>query len=155
MPTGVYQRDWTDLSRFEEKFIPVPEAGCWIWTAATNSMGYGRMVFNGPARLAHRISYQLYRGPIPDGMCVCHKCDTPLCVNPDHLFLGTFSDNARDMVRKFRSYVAYEAIKPNCKRGHPLSGGNLKITSAGRRQCLACVEITREIRRENRVYDAK
>ncbi len=88
--------------RFEEKFIPEPNSGCWLWTAVCKKKGYGLFGMGRSMRLAHRVSFDLYVGEIPDGMFVCHKCDTPACVNPDHLFLGTVSDNARDMVNKGR-----------------------------------------------------
>ena len=90
--------------RFFEKVIPVPEAGCWLWTGAVDPKGYGRFLNTATRRsvLAHRTSWELLRGPIPDGMFVCHKCDTPGCCNPDHLFLGTPSDNNADMTRKGR-----------------------------------------------------
>lgn len=91
--------------RFEAKYEPIPECGCWLWTAAENEKGYGVIGVGGRGtgkRYAHRVSYELHVGPVPDGMCVLHKCDTPLCVNPDHLFLGTVADNVNDMTFKDR-----------------------------------------------------
>lgn len=76
--------------------------GCWLWTAATHTYGYGRLFANGVVTEAHRVSYELNVGPIPDGMHVCHRCDNPPCVRPEHLFLGTNTENRRDSVRKNR-----------------------------------------------------
>jgi hypothetical protein len=92
----------TIIERFEEKFIPVPEIGCWLWEAATFKDGYGAFRANGKQNRAHRFSYQLYRGEIPDGALVRHKCHVPSCVNPDHLLLGTVADNVGDKVRAER-----------------------------------------------------
>jgi hypothetical protein len=91
------------LARFEAKFIPEPNSGCWLWTGGTSGYGYGH--FSLPVRgcrTAHRAAWTLYRGQIPAGLHVLHKCDVRCCVNPSHLFLGTHSDNMRDMVRKGR-----------------------------------------------------
>lgn len=150
VPTGVYDRRRGTLREIiESRADPVPESGCWLWTYSLNNKGYGRLAFNGKPRLVHRLAYTEYNGAIPEGMSVCHKCDTPSCVNPTHLFLGTQSDNAIDMVRKMRSYVAFEKAKTHCNRGHELSGENLYVhKSTGRRQCKACARITSEERRK-------
>ena len=87
-------------------FIPVTESGCWLWESAIgNQFGHGCLKYggrNGKKLLAHRASYEIHNGEIPEGMCVLHRCDVPSCVNPDHLFLGTRQDNMDDMAAKNR-----------------------------------------------------
>ena len=83
--------------------IPVPESGCWIWVGGWNSTSrYGRYRINGRYVDTHRLFYLMFKGEIPKGMHVCHKCDTPPCCNPDHLFVGTPADNMQDMIKKGR-----------------------------------------------------
>jgi hypothetical protein len=93
--------------RFESKFIAEPNSGCWLWTACFQpppSLPYGRFQLNKRSgAYAHRVAYELYVGPIPDGLFVLHKCDTPQCVNTNHLFLGTKADNNRDKEQKGRA----------------------------------------------------
>lgn len=92
----------TPMERLLKKVVPVTESGCWIWTGATRPNGYGCFQLDGKIEGAHRASFILHGGVIPSGYCVCHKCDTPACVNPDHLFVGTHLDNNRDTIKKGR-----------------------------------------------------
>lgn len=93
--------------RFEEKYIPEPNSGCFLWLSYVGTNGYASFHVNKVGdRRANRVAWELYRGPIPDGMHVLHKCDNRVCVNPDHLFLGTHLDNMRDMKAKGRLIVA-------------------------------------------------
>ncbi len=80
----------------------VDVSGCVLWTAAKEPRGYGNIRWRGRMWRAHRLSWVAARGPIPDGLLVCHKCDVPSCINPDHLFLGTHQDNSDDKIKKGR-----------------------------------------------------
>ena len=93
--------------RFDEKCFVEPNTGCWLWTANC-VRGYGRIKVEGRSRQAHRISWELNVGAIPEGMNVLHRCDTPPCVNPGHLFLGTAMDNIHDMIGKGRARIRGE-----------------------------------------------
>lgn len=75
---------------------------CWLWTACTDRGGYGRIRHKGVTQLAHRMAWEITFGPIPNYLCVLHKCDVRTCVRPDHLFLGTLRMNVADMVSKDR-----------------------------------------------------
>ena len=92
------------ITYIELKTIPEPNSGCWLWTGAVLPYGYGIFCkkFMTKETRAHRLSWEAHRGPIPEGLCVLHRCDNPACCNPDHLFLGTKLDNSKDCNQKGR-----------------------------------------------------
>lgn len=85
-----------------KRVLEEPNSGCWLWEGAASGPGYGTIWFDGRTYATHRLSWEVHRGPIPEGLFVLHHCDTPACVNPDHLFVGTQQDNFDDMRSKGR-----------------------------------------------------
>jgi hypothetical protein len=111
--------------RFYESFQQ--SLGCWEWEKRKDDDGYGLITINSKPYRAHRLSWEIYHGNIPAGMCVLHHCDNSSCVNPYHLFLGTHQDNMRDMIRKGR-----------CKLNH----GNTMVGSENPNAKLTEIEVT-------------
>jgi hypothetical protein len=118
--------------------------GCWLWTGSAHVRGYGSMKIDYRTVRAHRLSYEMANGPIPAGAVVCHRCDTPACVRPDHLFIGGQSENMLDASAKGRLLGARVPVT-HCPQGHPYSGDNVgyyRGAKAGRhfpaKYCRTC-----------------
>ena len=125
---------------------------CLLWNASKDRNGYGRVknLETGKIVRVHRYSYEINHGPIPEGLYVLHKCDTPSCFNPDHLFVGTQQDNMRDWASK----GSKRRRKDNCKRGHQRTPDNL--TSIG--NCILCqreYQSSLTYKKWRKTYDAK
>lgn len=115
-----------------ERGVPELNTGCLLWPGASTQQGYGRIMWKGSPKNITHVSYEHFCGPIPKGLCVLHKCDTPACYNPDHLFLGTKKENRQDQISKGRDPSKEAKF---CKRGHEITGFN---KSTGRRRCKIC-----------------
>lgn len=115
------------MKRFWNKVDKSNKDGCWIWTGAKSNRGYGRFKIAGKLFSPHRLIYEWTKGNIKNDLHVCHHCDNPSCVNPDHLFLGTPQDNALDSVRKGR-------MVPSKTRGEQI--GISKLTECNIREIV-------------------
>lgn len=125
--------------RFWEK---VDKSGdCWLWTASLTRGGYGQFPLRkGVIRRAHRIAWQLINGDVPEGMWVLHRCDTPACVRPVHLFLGTPKDNTADKIAKGRSNHPQGSARPAAK----LSEADVAAIRAARAQGVSGTDLGRQ-----------
>lgn len=142
MTSSYWQRFKTSEQRFWEKVCVTP--GCWLWTAGINSNGYGKIKIGTQNIGAHRFSYELHNGAIPAELFVCHKCDLKMCVNPDHLFLGTAADNTHDMFQKGRDRGSRTAA---CRFGHQYTDENTYTDKKGCRSCRTCRRMSNQKRR--------
>lgn len=115
-------------------------SGCWEWQGQRDRFGYG-LIYQGPKGalrtfLTHRLAYELWVGPIPAGLVICHHCDNPPCVNPAHLFLGTRADNNQDAASKGRHD---KPRRSECRSGHALVADNIYVRpDNGKHECLTC-----------------
>lgn len=147
------------IRKFAERFwarVNKHSSGCWIWQGSHNELGYGLIRIDKKVYRAHRIAWELTHGTrIPKGKQVCHSCDNPSCVRPEHLWLGNMSSNILDCSMKGRHG---QKRKTHCPKGHPYTGDNLIIRD-GRRFCRICRdEYSRMYKRKlkaKRIMDVK
>lgn len=137
----------TARERFEESYTPEPNTGCWLWLKYVNEGGYGQSYLNGRLVYAHRMAWEIYRGPIPVGMQIDHVCRVRSCVNPEHLRVVTQRTN---LVENSTGLAARNIAKTHCLRGHPLSGENLLARRVGR-GCRTCFNARAKDRRHERL----
>ncbi len=115
-------------ARFIVKTLPTGVHGCWLWRGYKTRNGYGRFWMDGRTQPAHRVSYELHVGPIPDGLHIDHLCRNRMCVNPEHLEPVTLAENNRRGA----------AVITHCPQGHEYAGDNLYIGRDGKRYCRTC-----------------
>lgn len=108
-------RGWAIKDKLEFWSMPEPMSGCTLWIGSVNGGGYGHIYYGGKNRLAHRISWELNNGPVPGGLWVLHKCDNRVCINHQHLYVGTRNDNSNDAVLRDRYYLKKGSRHPFAK----------------------------------------
>ncbi|MEU2393982.1 HNH endonuclease signature motif containing protein [Streptomyces sp. NPDC007369] len=124
-------RDFTD--RFLAK-VTDAEGGCWEWTGHIMNSGYGRFWLDGEQQYAHRVAYEVLRGPIPAGLVIDHLCRNRRCANPDHLEPVTNRTN----ILRGEGFAARRARQTHCLRGHLFDNGNTYVARNGTRKCRRC-----------------
>ena len=132
-----------------------PEGECIVWTGRRNQSGYGATRHNGRNEGAHRVSYRLFRGDIPEGLIICHHCDNPPCVNPAHLYAGTPKDNAHDKISRKRmgarsGYRAPSTLSPQTRAAirRRYTGRHGEITQIARRFSVSPTTVSQIVRGE-------
>ena len=140
MPKGPKPRN--PAAAFHTMYIPEPNSGCWLWLGPYNENGYGRFAIGAKRVRAHRFALQISDKQRGYGPLACHTCDVPACVNPEHLFWGTQTDNMGDAAQKGRCKRLWQTSKTHCQRGHEFIPND--IQSNGKRFCRICRRTRRQ-----------
>ena len=132
--------------RFLRQIDIIPWSGCWIWLGNTIWSGYGQISVNDKPQSTHRFAYAFFKGTIPAGMCVLHSCDIPSCVNPNHLRLGTLSENTEDCVNKGRHTKARRSLSLEQVQEILSTRGSYRKVA---KQFNTCINVIWNIRHQN------
>ena len=141
-PKPVADRFWAKVQKSDD-----PD-GCWLWTAGKVPNGYGSFFLNSKTVYAHRVAYELVKGPIPEGLQIDHLCRVRNCVNPDHLEAVTCREN----LMRGECAASRKSKQTHCKRGHAFTPENTYVNSRGHRACKACHRYLKRIYRTNAKY---
>lgn len=142
MPRWLPKSDADYISHLKSRTVEAAN-GCWEWTGhygKTSKGRYGEAGYRGGKYRVHRLMYRLTKGPTPAGLVVRHKCDNSICINPDHLELGTQFQNCQDATVKGR-YWHHESRFTACKHGHEFTPENTWVCSQGFRHCRTCAKL--------------
>lgn len=143
-------------ARFWRYVSPEPNSGCWLWDGSIDRRGYGQLrIVSASGKnclvYATHVSLAIHDRPVVDGMCACHRCDNPICVNPDHLFVGSQHDNMRDCMAKGRHSKPPIRVKGQiplknvCIHGHAMVPDNVYIRPDGCRACRECRRVAKRV----------
>ena len=131
----------SQLERFFRHVMPVTESGCWVWMGSTTLKGYGKVNIPNRSTMVHRVAYEHFKGPIPDGLSVDHACRVRCCVNPEHMHICTNQENVLSGV----GHTAMNARKTHCPRGHAYTRENTRYYKG--RNCRECHRIKKRMER--------
>lgn len=131
MPRFNCPSHWSLKQRLDHRSLHDSKTGCILWTGCCNSDGYGYLGINRRTMYAHRAAWTAVHGPIPKGLSVCHRCDVPACINPEHLFLGTQKENMADRSSKFRRDIAKGVTRPRSGRKRTPPPEYIQLTFQG------------------------
>jgi len=141
---GVYRAKYCCVKcRLDFKSVLNADTGCIEWTGGKQTAGYGALNIGGEVLSTHRLSYEVNVGPIPEGMFVCHRCDNPSCVNPEHLFIGTNADNMEDMQAKGRAAWAKKKMPQEVREKIKLAMASKVRTSSEKQRKAASETMSR------------
>lgn len=152
LPDSLWDKERT---RFFALVHPEPNTGCWLWSGGNDVDGYGKFASKIAGMWVHykatHVSLIFAGRPLRGDLIVCHRCDFPPCVNPDHLFAGTHKDNVSDCQKKGRAvapprYTGRKDIRPFCRNGHAMVLGNIYWQPSGYPECRECQRTVNERR---------